>query len=559
MASEPEKRGAVFTQPLVVNFMLDLIGYTTDKDLTRFRVLEPSFGTGEFLLPIVKRLLTAFRKYHPNGNAQSILQNALRGIEIDSQTCKSTQQQVMQLLINEGITKAVASDLIKFWLREGDFLLSSFDTPFSHVVGNPPYVRHELIPSKLMQIYRSKFTTIYDRADLYIPFIEHSLSLLEDGGQLSFICSDRWTKNNYGKRLRKLIASKYRLKHYVDMTNTNAFRSKVLAYCGIVTISKESNIESNNKQSITAIAKQPILNTSNLKLLSQTLNTPQISSDKSLESYKSHLGKGKVEVIANSLNGNPWLLNLNRETLQLIHRLENSFSPIESVGCQVGIGVATGNNSVFVKNHIELDIEEDRKLPLAITNDITSGDFKWGGKVVINLFDANGSLINLNKYPKLEAYLTTNKEALSSRYFARRNPKLWFRTIGKINVDLTTKKKLFIPDIKEKPTVALDEGTAYPHHNLYWITSDTWELEALRTVLKSSIARLFILAYSVKMRKGWLRFQAQNLRRIVLPKWEDVSSSMRHNLIHSKNSGDELIYELFGLKPKEIDVVKDSS
>ena len=57
--STSHERGAVFTRIEVVEFMLDLAGYTSDKPLHRFRLLEPSFGGGEFLLEVVRRLLTA--------------------------------------------------------------------------------------------------------------------------------------------------------------------------------------------------------------------------------------------------------------------------------------------------------------------------------------------------------------------------------------------------------------------------------------------------------------------------------------------------------------------
>ena len=46
----------------------------------------------------------------------------------------------------------------------------------------------ELIPAALIAEYRFRYTTIFDRADLYIPFIERSLNLLESGGTLGFIC-----------------------------------------------------------------------------------------------------------------------------------------------------------------------------------------------------------------------------------------------------------------------------------------------------------------------------------------------------------------------------------
>ena len=52
-----EARGAVFTRREVVDFILDLTGYTIDQPLHRRRLLEPSFGNGDFLLPAIDRLL----------------------------------------------------------------------------------------------------------------------------------------------------------------------------------------------------------------------------------------------------------------------------------------------------------------------------------------------------------------------------------------------------------------------------------------------------------------------------------------------------------------------
>ena len=57
--SGAESRGAVFTRREVVDFILDLAGYTVDKPLHRARLLEPSMGQGDFLTPVVDRLLEA--------------------------------------------------------------------------------------------------------------------------------------------------------------------------------------------------------------------------------------------------------------------------------------------------------------------------------------------------------------------------------------------------------------------------------------------------------------------------------------------------------------------
>jgi len=56
-----ESRGAVFTRAEVVEFILDLAGYTEEQPLHEKRLLEPSFGGGDFLLPAIGRLLTAWR------------------------------------------------------------------------------------------------------------------------------------------------------------------------------------------------------------------------------------------------------------------------------------------------------------------------------------------------------------------------------------------------------------------------------------------------------------------------------------------------------------------
>ena len=54
-----EARGAIFTRREVVDFILDLVGYTPSRPLHTPRLLEPSFGDGSFLLPAIERLITA--------------------------------------------------------------------------------------------------------------------------------------------------------------------------------------------------------------------------------------------------------------------------------------------------------------------------------------------------------------------------------------------------------------------------------------------------------------------------------------------------------------------
>ena len=74
----------------------------------------------------------------------------------------------------------------------------------------------------------------------------------------------------------------------------------------------------------------------------------------------------------------------------------------------------------------------------------------------------------------------------------RKIPANWYRTIDRIYPALASKPKLLIPDIKGQAHIVYECGKLYPHHNLYFITSDEWDLYALQAVLLSGIARLFV-------------------------------------------------------------------
>jgi len=90
---------------------------------------------------------------------------------------------------------------------------------------------------------------------------------------------------------------------------------------------------------------------------------------------------------------------------------------------------------------------------------------------------------------------------------------------------LYSKEKLYLPDFKGALFPVLDRGESYPHHNLYWITSEKWDLELLGGILLSRVANLFIDSYSVRMRGGYLRFQAQYLRKIRVPNLDGIDRS----------------------------------
>jgi len=344
-------------------------------------------------------------------------------------------------------------------------------------------------------------------------------------------------KNRYGGPLRALVAKGFHLKCYVDMVDTAAFHSDVSAYPAMTIITQE-------KPGPTRLAHRPSIDRATLQQLAATLTCKTITGD------------GGVTEVVKVVNGSePWILQ-SFDQLAIVRRLEERFPTLEEAGCKVGIGVATGADKAFIGPYEALDVESDRKLPLVTTKDIKSGTVKWQGLGVINPFREDGSLVNLTDYPKLARYLERRKDVISNRNCAKNNPKNWYRTIDRINPEIGKKHKLLIPDIKGEANIVYEDGCLYPHHNLYYITSAEWDLTALQAVLLSGIAKLFVSIYSTQMRGGYLRFQAQYLRRIRVPRWSDVPERLRTILKDAARTGDieacnRATFELFELSKQE--------
>lgn len=540
------KRGAVFTRPEVASAILDLSGYTEDKPLHRLRLLEPSFGGGDFLLLAVDRLLAAWRRENGEPRAAlSDLREALRAVELHRGSVEAVRALLLQRLSATGIAAPDAQSLCDAWLVCDDFLLSALPGEFDFVVGNPPYVRQERIPSALLAEYRQRFRTMYDRADLYVPFFERSLDLLAPGGRLGFICANRWVKNRYGGPLRSKISRGFSLLHYIDMENVDAFHADVIAYPAITVIERAPGAA--QRPSATRVVTGESL---------QQRELPEI-----VDALRSHAREPGIDEIDLTSSGDaPWLLD-DVPRLRLLRSLESRFPTLEEAGCKVGIGVATGCDRVFIDDLDALPVEPERKLPLVMARDLIDGRIAWRGKGVLNPFEADGSLADLERYPRFAAYLQQHHEAVAGRHVAGRSGAGWYRTIDRIYPDLVAQPKLLVPDIKGEAVFVIDEGRYYPHHNLYYITASDWDLRALRCVLRSSLSVMIVATYCTRMAGGFLRFQAQYLRRLRLPRWKDVPETLRRQLADAADAAapsvlDAPVFELFGLSTAEATLVQ---
>lgn len=511
-----EQRGAVFTKRWVVELVLDLAGFKDDRDLVSSLTIEPAAGEGAFLVPIAERLIASCRRL---GRPVQDCAGSLLAFELDPATADSARATVYAALLAQGVAPADAAALSQSWIRAGDYLhLAPTLPPADFVVGNPPYVRIEDLPANIQSFYRSSYRTMKGRADLYVAFFEAALGQLRAGGVCSFICADRWMLNQYGAALRDLVSSGFALETVVEMHEADGFLAEVSAYPAITVIRR-------GEQETVVVARAD--------------RAAEACGATELGAVIGQVATGGHPAMPNGLRAarvsgwyrgqEPWPL-VDPGDLELLRRLEAAFDPIgsPSTSTRVGIGVASGADAIFLTRDPDL-VEPSRLLPLALAEDLRTGSLAWSGNFLVNPWDANG-LVRLADYPRLARYLESHRPRLGARHCAREQGKHWYRTIDRVDPALTARPKLYLPDIKGSIHPVLDRGTTYPHHNLYFVVSDAWDLEVLGGLLMSRVAQFFVECYAVRMRGGTLRFQAQYIRRIRVPHPDQVTGEQAAGL-----------------------------
>jgi adenine-specific DNA-methyltransferase len=472
--SNGNQHGLVLTKPIVVDLMLDRVGYSPYSDLREIKVIEPAAGDGAFAISIIDRLYKSSLKF--DFSFQNALSN-LNFYEIDEHMANKLTERIESRLAE--YFAALPNNLIH---RE-DFLLSNA-CRCNLIIGNPPYVRHENIPETLKKEYRKKFTSFNHRSDLYIAFYDKALNLLHTNGILSFICSNRWLKNQYGKSLRYLISLAYSVDEIIDLEGSCPFEEEVIAYPAITTIHKSTVQKRQNYYHIHDINE--LAEIDNRIKPSRKLN---ISNPLDWFSYKP--------------NG-------------LIY--EKFIDSIENQGFKIGIGVATGSDKVFIRKDFESIVEKGLLIPILTSKDLKNNQLKWSGNYILNPFERFGSLVDLDKHPKAKAYLESKRNLLLKRHVAKKNPSAWYKTIDRITPQLLHKDKIILPDISGNSYLFIDRGNFYPHHNLYYITGREYDkLELLAAILMSSFVKIQLLELGNKMNGGYPRWQSQNLKKLRVP------------------------------------------
>lgn len=165
------------------------------RDPLALRVCDPAIGEGAFLIEIVRVLAEALvaRGVAPAKARRLVAEQCVRGADIDARAVAAAHVAVESFV-------GARVPALREHLRVGDALAIDWPQRFDVVVGNPPYVRQELLANKPALRGFSAYDGV---ADLYVYFIELAQRIAE---RWCLIVPNKWLTAAYGRRLRELLA-----------------------------------------------------------------------------------------------------------------------------------------------------------------------------------------------------------------------------------------------------------------------------------------------------------------------------------------------------------------
>ena len=267
-ASVRETKGRHKGNAAVERYRTYLTAYR--KRLTTIRVLDPACGSGAFLVAAFDRLLAEIETTNEQIAAISlgqtttfdlqreILRNNLYGVDINPESVEITKLSLWLKTADRSSELTVLDDRIRvgnsivddpeaegknpFNWKEAFPEIFGPDGPggFDVVVGNPPYVRQELLGDLKSWLERN-YEVYAGTADLFVYFFERGMNLLRKGGVFSIIVANKWMRANYGKPLREWMAST-RIEEIVDFGDLPVFQG-ITTYPCIVTLRRAEPAE----------------------------------------------------------------------------------------------------------------------------------------------------------------------------------------------------------------------------------------------------------------------------------------------------------------------------
>lgn len=440
-------RGQIFTPPAIVDLMVEKLfrhRWPTSDDL----VLDPGCGTGAFIEGILRWC-----------HDRDIEPPYVMGLDSDGKFIEQAR-------------RAIGSDG-KVTLISADFLLGDFGI-FDFIIGNPPYVRLERLSEPERALYRRKFTTAFNRFDLYILFFEKALYSLAPGGRLVFITPEKYEYTMTGRVLRQLMAEHHVEEiHHID---EGAFQT-------LITYPTISTINRSGAGATTIIRRDGS---------SITADLPG--------------------------DGSPWLSTIEGWSQEA----KRDFT-LKDICLRISCGVATGADGIFVmpKDRVPKSLEA-YAYPTVSGKQLTSRGFQVSD-VILSPYDTSGGLLPEEKLRAFKRYFSRYRDKLISRHCVTRGRRRWYAFHENPPMPEILRPKILCKDIAKEPRFwADDKGEIVPRHSVYYIVPVVpTVLPRLLEYLNGKEARKWLLAHCQRAANGFIRLQSSVLKDLPIPGFDN--------------------------------------
>lgn len=418
-----------------------LVDGRTADEILRLRVCDPAIGEGAFLVEIVRVIAEALaRKRGYRQRARRLVaERCLFGIDIDGRAVASARAAV-EAFVGEPVAA------LREHLRVGDALTSAWPERFDALVGNPPYVRQELLANKAAL---RAFDAYDGVADLYVYFIELAQRIAD---RWCLVVPNKWLTVAYGRKLRALLARHGCIEGIVDFARgiplfagADAFPCIVWGGCGP------------GGEMRTARVTSPI-------------------------SVADALANVSTSTSRDRLTDEPWHLDARDDDTALIDRLVAQLPPLSTVVPErPSRGIVTGLNKAFVIDRATRDeivaaepAAAELIRPFIKGRDVRRWQPAHADRHVL-LVDRGTSLDAL---PRVRAHLAQFRAALEPRPGGHRGewsgrkpgPYRWYELQDPV-VPLAKSRapRLFYQDIQTSPACCLDPSGELVPDTTVWI------------------------------------------------------------------------------------------
>lgn len=503
--------------------------YAWQEKLQQIKVVDPACGSGAFLVAAFDYLYTEYEKTNDQIATltgqhsvldldKEILNNNLFGVDINEESIEITKLSLWLKTAQRGKAlesldaNFIAGNSLGFEqpAPDSDFCWKeSFKSIFENggfdvVLGNPPYVRQELL-SDIKPWLEQNYTVYHGVLDLYGYFFELGIKLLKPNGRMAYISNATFFKTGSGESLRKYLSSKVTLEKIVDFGDVQVFEG-VTTYPAIILLRNENPRTDHKIQILLVKDKLP----ENLLLTFEQENG---------------------FMAQNQLSEDNWHLE-NEHLHALRKKITENFSTLKDVYGAPLYGIKTGYNEAFLIDRKTRDaiIKQDPTSVEIIKPFLEGKDLKrWHCESRDLWLIAIPKFWTREQLGKSKDELITDEEAwywFSKTYSALAEWLTPFETKGKKRGDKGEfwwelrscayygefkKPKVFYPDITDSYKFHRDSSESFSSNTGYFLPISD---EGITAYLNSKLVWFFLLGICDFVRGGFLRLFSQNINEI---------------------------------------------